>query len=78
MDDQVEAVEVLHNEGTDDLHFRYIGTAKGRQFVLNVQFDSADGYTGDVMLSVEHGFMITKILGLVMERLGVAPNPGLH
>jgi hypothetical protein len=78
MNDQVEAVEVLHNQNAEDLHFRYIGTARGRQFVLNVQFDSADGRTKEAMLPVEYDFMITKILGLVLERLGTAPNSGLH
>lgn len=78
MEDQVEAVEVLHNAGAEELHFRYIGIAKGRQFIVSVQFASADERTGEIMGPVEHDFMITKILGLVTNRLGMDPNPGLH
>jgi len=44
---QVEATEILHGDNPTDLHFRYIGTAKGRQFIVNVQFDSHDGKTGE-------------------------------
>lgn len=78
MEDQVEAVEVLHNAGAEDLHFRYIGTAKSRQFIVNVQFASAGDRTGEIISPGECDFMITKILGLVIDRLSALPNPGLH
>jgi hypothetical protein len=75
---QIEATEILHGDNPTDLHFRYIGTAKGRQFVVNVQFDSQDGKTGEPMKPIEYAFMVIKVLGLIVERVTSAPDLGLH
>jgi hypothetical protein len=75
---QVEATEILHGDNPTDLHFRYLGTAKGRQFVVNVQFDSHDGKTGERLKPIEHAFMVVKVLGLILERVTNKPDSGLH
>jgi hypothetical protein len=75
---QIEATEILHDDNPTDLHFRYIGTAKGRQFIVNVQFDSHDGKTGERMKPIEYAFMVLKVLGLIVERVTSEPGTGLH
>jgi hypothetical protein len=76
--DCVEATEVLHSADSADLHFRFIGTAKDRQFVINVQFASADETTGIRLRPEECDFLIVKILALVNSQIAERPNPGLH
>ncbi|MDE2462204.1 MAG: hypothetical protein KGO02_00605 [Alphaproteobacteria bacterium] len=78
MEDQIDAVEVLHNTGDADLHIRFIGMAKGRQFLVNVQFAAADEKTAEQLRPEEQDFLTVKILGLVIERITGTPNPGLH
>lgn len=78
MEDQIDAVEVLHNAGDADLHTRYIGIAKGRQFLVNVQFAAVDEKTAERLRPEEQDFLTVKILGLVIERITGTPNPGLH
>jgi len=75
---QVEATEILHSDNPTDLHFRYLGTAKGRQFVVNVQFDSRDAKTGEPLNPIEHAFMVVKVLNLVVNRVTETPDSGLH
>jgi len=75
---QIDAVEVLHNTGDADLHVRFIGTAKGRQFLVNVQFAAGDEKTAEPLRPEEQDFLTLKILGLVIERISGTPNPGLH
>jgi len=75
---QIEATEILHGDDPTDLHYRYIGTAKGRQFIVNVQFDSHDSKTGEPMKPIEYAFMVVKVLGLIMERVTSTPDAGLH
>ena len=75
---QVEATEILHGDNPTDLHFRYIGMAKGRQFIVNVQFDSHDAKTGERLKPIEHVFMVVKVLGLILERVTNKPDSGLH
>ncbi len=76
--ERVEATEVVNGENRDDLHFRYIGTAKGRRFVVNVQFDLRHGQTGEAMQPVERGFMVVKLLNLVLSSVLKTPDGGLH
>jgi hypothetical protein len=77
VEDQIEATEALHS-GDDELHFRFIGRAGGRSFVLNVQFASEDERTGERLQPVEYDFLIARIFGLLLGRIAHAPNPGLH
>lgn len=78
VEDEIDALEALHGTGDKDLHFRFIGTAKNRQFIVNVQFGSADDKTAETLRPEEYDFMIGKMLGLILERLGELPNPALH
>lgn len=78
MEEEVEATEILHNPNDRDLYFRFIGTAKGRQFIVNVQFEGADGATGEKLRPEEFDFMISKVLRLVLTQIGDRPNPALH
>jgi hypothetical protein len=78
MEDRIEATEVLHNRGDADLHFRFIGKAQNRQFVVNLEFASECEVTGEGLKPVEQDFLIAKILGLLLERIATTPNPGLH
>jgi len=78
VEDQIDAVEVLHNTGDADLHVRFIGMAKGRQFLVNVQFPAVDEKTAERLRPEEQDFLTVKILGLVIERVTGTPNPGLH
>jgi len=74
--DRVDAIEALHNAGEDDLHVRFIGTAGGHQFVLNVQFAALQEQAGQGQF--DQGFMIAQILGVVIRFIGNRPDPGLH
>ena len=76
--DGVEARETLHGTDTEDLHFRFIGHARQRQFVVNVQFAAADDATRERLRPEELDFMTSKVLGLILKHLGETPNPGLH
>jgi hypothetical protein len=38
---EVEARASLHTGNSDELHFRFVGAAKRRQFVVNIQFDAS-------------------------------------
>lgn len=76
--EDVEATEILHDPDDAELFFRYIGTAKGRQFIVNVQFEDADGATGERLRPEEFDFMISKVLRIVLARVAHAPNPALH
>jgi hypothetical protein len=78
MDDRVEASETLHNDKDADLHFRFTGNAKGRHFLVNIQFDATDGETGSPLRPEEYDFMIVKVLGLVLAHVRSTPNPALH
>jgi hypothetical protein len=78
MEDRLDATELLHNGDDADLHFRFLGVAKGREFVVNVQFSSPHTETGERLNPVEYDFLIAKILRLVTDQIGTRPNPGLH
>lgn len=74
--DGIEAVEVLHGEADADLHFRFFGTAIGRQFVVNVQFASEDLQTKERLPTDQREFLVGKILALVLDQLARTPRPG--
>lgn len=78
MDDGIDALEVLHKEGDQDLHFRFFGMAMDRQFIVNIQFASSSEKAVECLMPVERDFLITKILELVLERVTKTPTPGLH
>lgn len=78
MDEAIEATEILHNPNDVDLYFRFIGTAKCRQFIVNVQFERADNATGEKLRPEEFDFMISKVLRLVLAEIGANPNPALN
>ena len=78
MEDQVEAVEVLHKAGAEDLYFRFIGTARERQFILNVQFDAINHCTGENIRPAEHNLLIARIMRLVLDHLAGTTNSDLH
>lgn len=78
MADGIEALEVLHGSAGDEFHFRYIGKAKERQFVVNVQFEATASATGERLEPQEFDFMICKILRLILDRIAETPNPALH
>jgi hypothetical protein len=78
VEDQIDAVEVLHNTGDADLHIRFIGMAKGRQFLVNVQFAAVNEKTTERLRPEEQDFLTVQILGLVIERITGIPKPGLH
>ena len=77
MVERVEASEALHNDKSDELHFRFTGNAKGRQFLVNVRFEAA-GESGDPLRPEEFDFMIVKVLGLVLAHVRSTPNLALH
>ena len=77
-EDRIEAVEVLHDRTEADLHFRFMGIARRRQFVLNVQFASEGAETKERLRTEEYDFIVGKILTLVLDRLAQTSNPGLH
>jgi hypothetical protein len=66
----VAAAEIFHCAGDDDLHFRFIGTAKGHLFVLNIQFEAVQTGSGKTVSPGEHKAMIVHILGLVRRFAG--------
>lgn len=76
--DSIEAREALHGTDGEDLHFRFIGHAKQRQFVVNVQVASTDTNTGEQLKPEEYDFMVSKVLNLILKNLGETPNPALH
>lgn len=78
MEDQVEAVEVLHNADAEDLYFRFIGTAWERQFILNVQFDAIHRCTGEHIRPTEHNLLIARIMRLVLDHLARTTHSDLH
>jgi hypothetical protein len=78
MEEEVEATEILHNPNDQELYFRFIGTAKSRQFVVNVQFQGTDNATGEQLRPEEFDFMISKVLRLVLGQIGNRPNPALN
>lgn len=78
MEDKIEALEALHQRSGAELHFRFMGTAKNRTFVVDVQFDSADQSTNEPLQPIEHDFMIGRVLDLVLKHMAKAANPGLH
>jgi hypothetical protein len=77
-EDRIDAIEILHDQADADLHFRFIGTARGRQFILNVQFASADAQTKERLRTEEYDFIIGKILTLGLDRIATTPNPWPH
>lgn len=78
MKDQIEATEILHHPDDAELHFRFIGRAKNRQFAINVQFESADSKTSERLRPEELDFMMSNVLRLVLARIAETPNPALH
>jgi len=76
--EEVEATEVLHDPNDAELSFRYIGTAKGRQFVVNVQFEGTESATGERLRPEEFDFMISKVLRIVLAQVAGTPNAALH
>lgn len=78
LEDQIEAAEVLHAAESANLHFRFIGKAKSRQIIVNVQFASSDEETGERLRPEEFDFMIVKVLRMILARLRCTPNPALH
>lgn len=78
MEDRVEAVEVLHKEEAEELHFRFIGAAKDRQFVVDLQFDASNAENKDRLRPEEFDSMTMKVLRLVLGHIRSRPNPALH
>ena len=78
MAEEVEATEILHNPNDQELDFCFIGMAKSRQFVVDVQFQGADDVTGEQLRPEEFDFMVSKILRLVLAQIGNRPNPALN
>ena len=79
MEDCVESCETIRGGDDGDLHFRMMGTAQDRQFVVNIQCDSAASDSmGDKLRPEEYDFMIARVLRLVLERLTETPNSALH
>lgn len=78
MEDCIEALEALHKPDSEELHFRFIGTAKNRQFIVNVQFGSLDAWSSEKLSPVEYDFMMAKVLDLILKHLGDTSNPALH
>jgi hypothetical protein len=77
MEDGVEARASLHTGNSDELHFRFVGAAKRRQFVVNIQFDVQRGCRR-TLRPEEYDFMIGKVLELILRHLRDTPNPALH
>lgn len=78
-EDQIDAVEALHNVSDPNLHLRFIGTAAGRQFVVSVQFPVGDEKIAAERLQPdEQVFLTAKILALVNERLTGTANSELY
>lgn len=78
LEDGIEAREALHNSESDDLHFRIMGAAKNRQFVVNVQFGAAADDGQERLRPEEYDFMIGKVLRLILDHMAETPNPALH
>jgi hypothetical protein len=78
VEDRIDATEILRGADSADLHFRFMGTAKNRQFVVNIQFGAADERGQDTLRPEEYDFMIGKVLRLILEHTGKTPNPALH
>ena len=76
--DTIEKQETLHCANSEDIHLRFTGTARGRAFLVNVQFDKLDGRTGAAIQPIEFAFMIAKILALILKRISSSPEPSLH
>jgi hypothetical protein len=66
VEDLIEGLERLHGSDAEDLHFRFIGSAKQRQFVVNVQFGAATDDSTERLRPEEHDFMIAKVLELIL------------
>lgn len=78
MSEDIAATEILHNPHDNDLYFRFIGTAKHRQFVVNIQFEGTDPNTGEQLRPEEFDFMISKVLRLVLDQINTRPNTALN
>ena len=78
MEDGIEAREALNIANSDDLHFRFLGSARGRQFVVNVEFGAVSDHGTELLRPEEYDFMIGKVLRLILEHIGQTPNPALH
>ena len=78
MEDNIEFISVPNNDRSTDLHFRYIGTAKSRHFIVNVQFETDHAESGEALKPEEYDFMIGKILGLILARIAAHPNSALN
>jgi hypothetical protein len=78
MEDRVETRTSLQAGSNGELHFRFIGAAKRRQFVVNIQFDASDIDCTERLRSEEYDFMIGKVLELVLQHMRETPNPALH
>lgn len=78
MEDRVEVVSALHPGNGDELHFRYIGQAKGREFVVNLQCSAADTLQGERLRPEEYDFLVAKILEVILANIAEKPNPGLR
>lgn len=76
--DAIEKQETLHCANSADVHLRYTGTAKGRAFLVNVQFERLDGKTGTAIQPIEFAFMVAKILALIFKRISSSSEPSLH
>lgn len=77
VDDKIEAIEALYSSD-DGLHFRFIGTAKERQFMVNLEFARRSDATGERLRPEEYDFMILKVLRMVLTHVRSRPNPALH
>ena len=78
MEDHVERTENLHSPNDLDLHFRFTGVAKDREFVVNLQCSSLHQRTGEPLRPEEYDFMAAKVLELVISAVTGRPNPGLN
>ena len=77
MEDRVEAAGILPDGNGTDIHYRFIGKAENRTFVVNVLFAAENEKTREKLNPVELDFVIAKIFGLLIDRIVTGPNRGL-
>lgn len=78
LEDTIEAQQALHGADGKDLHFRFIGNAKHRCFIVNVQFAAADERTKEDLCAEEYDIMIRRLLTLILRHLGDTRSAASH
>lgn len=75
MHGELTTLETFRSRDGADLHFRYIGEVDGRSCIVNVQFPAAQDPSGRLFQPEEHGFIVAKIMALVMTQSAMChPN----